>query len=136
VLVVIEPGTMKGSAHIRAVRQQLLDLGGQLIAPCPHKLACPSDWCHFAARVERTRLHRQIKGGALGYEDEKFSYVIAAKEGAFACENRVVRHPIKGSGHVKLTLCTQDGKWEERIVSKKHGPLYRQARDADWGDSI
>lgn len=134
VLVVIEPGTMKGAANIRAVRQQLIDLDGQLLSPCPHKLACPSDWCHFAARVERTRLHRQVKGGALGYEDEKFSYVVAAKEGAFGCQNRIVRHPIKGSGHVRLTLCTQEGQWEERVVSKKAGPLYRQARDASWGD--
>lgn len=135
-LVIIEPGTMKGAALIRKVRQQLIDLGAHIVAPCPHMLACPSDWCHFAARVERTRLHRQIKGGALGHEDEKFSYVIAAKSGEPSCENRIVRHPMKGSGHVRFTVCAKSGKLEEKIVTRSDKQMYRLARDAEWGDSV
>jgi len=135
-LIVIEPGTPKGAGHIRKVRQQLIDLGAYVVAPCPHSLACPSDWCHFSARIERTRLHRQIKGGSLGHEDEKFSYFIAAKKEAPLYSNRIIRHPMKNSGHVRLTLCTQSGKLEEKTITRSDKESYRKARDAEWGDPI
>jgi ribosomal protein RSM22 (predicted rRNA methylase) len=136
-LVIVEPGTPKGFQIIRKVRQQLIGLGAHIIAPCPHALACPiegSDWCHFAARVERTRLHRLLKEGSLGYEDEKFSYVIASKTPAAPFSGRIVRHPLKQSGHVRLALCTSDGKLEEKVVTKRDKESYRKARDAEWGD--
>ena len=40
-----------------------------------------TDWCHFAARLDRSRAHRQSKHAALGWEDEKFAYVIATPAG-------------------------------------------------------
>src|SRR5579864_3727774 len=83
-MVVIEPGTMRGFGVIDKVRSALLAAGAGILAPCPHRLACPmaaaGDWCHFAQRVERSSWHRQVKGGELPYEDEKFSYIVAAKE--------------------------------------------------------
>lgn len=136
-LVVIEPGTPKGFQLIRKLRQQLIDLKAHLVAPCPHAFACPiqgSDWCHFSARVERTRLHRLLKEGSLGYEDEKFSYVIASKSPVSIFQNRILRHPLKHSGHVKLTLCTERGTIEEKTVTRSDKKLYKQARDAEWGD--
>lgn len=138
-LVIVEPGTPKGFQLIRKVRQQLIALGAHLIAPCPHALACPiqgSDWCHFSARVERTRLHRLLKEGSLGYEDEKFSYLVASKSPGTPFLGRIVRHPLKQSGHVRLALCTNEGKLEERIVTRKDKDAYRKARDAEWGDTI
>jgi len=35
----------------------------------------------FPSDVQRHSQHRQLKGGELGYEDEKFSYLVAAKAG-------------------------------------------------------
>lgn len=137
-LVIIEPGTPKGFHIIRKVRQQLIDLQAHLIAPCPHAFACPiqgADWCHFSARVERTRLHRLLKEGSLGHEDEKFSYLIASKTPGTPFSARIVRHPQKNSGHVRLTLCTEEGKLEEKVVTRKD-KAYRQARDAEWGESM
>lgn len=136
-LVIVEPGTPKGFHLIRKVRQQLIDLGARLIAPCPHELACPiqgSDWCHFSARVERTRLHRLLKEGSLGYEDEKFSYLIASKSPGAHFAGRIVRHPLKQSGHVRFTVCTDQGILEDKIVTRKDKEAYRKARDAEWGD--
>ncbi len=133
-LVIIEPGTPKGAQLIRKIRQQLIDLKAHIIAPCPHAHLCPSDWCHFSARVERTRLHRLLKEGSLGYEDEKFSYLIASKTPAPTAPSRILRHPLKQSGHVRLSLCTSSGSIEEKVVTRSDKENYRRARDAEWGD--
>ena len=75
-MVIIEPGTMRGFELIRLLRDALIALGGHVLAPCPHQDVCPMsthDWCHFAQRFARSALHRRLKTGTLGYEDEKFS---------------------------------------------------------------
>ena len=134
ILVFVEPGTPKGFALIRALREKLLGRGAHLVAPCPHSKTCPNNWCHFAARLERTRLHRMLKEGALGFEDEKFSYLIVSKKTFPLTASRILRHPLKQSGHVRLSLCNQAGNLEERIVTRSQKEIYRQARDAKWGD--
>lgn len=137
-LVVMEPGTVRGFGFVHAARTLLIGAGARLLAPCPHVLHCPiaaaGDWCHFAQRVERTSLHRQLKGGALGYEDEKFSYVVGCQEEFPTPVGRIVRHPQKFSGHVKLLLCTAQGL-EKRTVTKSQKERYRAARKAAWGDA-
>jgi ribosomal protein RSM22 (predicted rRNA methylase) len=137
-LLIVEPGTPVGFERIRLIRRQLIDRGAHLIAPCPHHLACPmagGDWCHFAARVERTSLHRRLKGGSLGYEDEKFSYVAATKTAIPFPDSRILSQPQRHSGHVILKLCTPQGV-QYPTISKKMGDLYKQARKADWGDTF
>lgn len=137
-LIIIEPGTPVGFERIRKIRSQLIDMQGHLIAPCPNHLPCPmsgGDWCHFAARVERTALHKRLKGGTLGYEDEKFSYVAATKQPHPLPNARILREPQRRSGHVILTLCT-DGFVKQETVSKRNPELYRQARKLDWGDAL
>jgi ribosomal protein RSM22 (predicted rRNA methylase) len=141
-LVVAEPGTPDGYARIIDARDQLTNAGLTVVAPCPHGAACPitgTDWCHFAARVPRTSLHRQIKGGTLPYEDEKFSYVAAVRPAAVPATpapNRVVRHPLIRKGQVLLDLCAADGTLTRAHITKRHGPAYRAARDTEWGDSF
>lgn len=140
VIALIEPGTPRGYERILILRDRMIEKGAQIIAPCPHRLACPmagKDWCHFAARVERTSLHRRLKEGTLGYEDEKYSYIVLAKP-EFEIQTiagRVVRRPFKGSGHVKLPLCASDGNLKEVMVSRKDKEKYRNARDAEWGSA-
>ena len=136
-LAIIEPGTVRGFGYIHAARALLIAAGAHLVAPCPHMMDCPmavaGDWCHFAARVERTSLHRQLKGGLLGHEDEKFSYVVVGREPVATPKTRIVRHPQKLSGHVKLLLCTEHGL-EGRTITKSQKEQYREARKAEWGD--
>lgn len=135
-LVILEPGTPKAFQLMKKIREQLIELKAHIIAPCPHRLSCPSDWCHFAARLERTKIHRLLKEGSLGHEDEKFCYLIASKFRGLAYSGRVIRHPVKQTGHVRLSLCTSQGNLEEKIVSRKDKEIYRQARDAEWGSRM
>lgn len=137
-VLVVEPGTPDGYARVLAARDQLIAAGFAVLAPCPHDTACPvqaPDWCHFAARVSRSSLHRQVKGGSLPYEDEKFSYVAAARFPAAPAASRIVRHPQIRKGQVLLDLCTAEDGLRRETVTKRHGDAYRAARDADWGDA-
>ncbi|MBW5483546.1 small ribosomal subunit Rsm22 family protein [Streptomyces bambusae] len=137
-VVVIEPGTPEGYLRIRAARDALIAAGLHVAAPCPHDGTCPivvgEDWCHFSARVSRSSLHRQVKGGSLAYEDEKFSYVAAVRFPAGPAHSRVTRKPQIRKGLVLLDLCGPDGLTRE-TVTKRHGAAYRSARDAEWGDA-
>ncbi|HZD93686.1 MAG TPA: small ribosomal subunit Rsm22 family protein, partial [Candidatus Sulfotelmatobacter sp.] len=128
-LVVMEPGTPRGFMVMNAARSVLIASGAAILAPCPHKAACPmaaaGDWCHFSQRIERSSQHRQLKGGTLGYEDEKFSYVVASRQDVAAGGGRVVRHPGKRSGHIQLVLCTSEGQIENKTITRSSGQTYK-----------
>ena len=94
------------------------------------------DWCHFAVRLDRSRAHRQSKHAALGWEDEKFAYVVAVRDAALLrarAEARVIRRPRKETGHVRLALCAAAGLTD--VVVPRRTANYRAARDASWGDA-
>lgn len=138
-VVIIEPGTPDGYARVIEARDRLIDAGFRIAAPCPHSAGCPivpgEDWCHFSARVSRSSLHRQVKGGSLPYEDEKFSYVAATRFPPVPAPSRIVRKPQIRKGQVLLDLCEPDESLRRDTVTKRHGLLYRAARDAAWGDA-
>jgi ribosomal protein RSM22 (predicted rRNA methylase) len=150
-VVLVEPGTPAGHRRILAARARLLSAGYQVAAPCPHQIDCPldvaGDWCHFAARLQRSAMHRQAKGVELAYEDEKFSYfaavrpqvsrAAASRSGAGPPDlpaGRVVRRPQQRKGLVTLDLCRADGSSGQQLVSKSKGESYRRARKTTWGD--
>ncbi|MFJ5139057.1 small ribosomal subunit Rsm22 family protein [Streptomyces sp. NPDC088707] len=137
-VVIVEPGTPDGYERIIAARTLLIEAGFTVAAPCPHSGACPiepgTDWCHFSARVSRSSLHRKVKGGSLPYEDEKYSYVAATRFPPAPAGSRITRRPQIRKGLVLLDLCGPDGLTRD-TVTKRHGPLYKQARDAEWGDA-
>ncbi|GHI89956.1 small ribosomal subunit Rsm22 family protein [Streptomyces xanthophaeus] len=143
-VVLIEPGTPEGYLRIREAREQLIAAGLRVAAPCPHDGTCPievgQDWCHFSARVSRSSLHRKVKGGSLAYEDEKFSYVAATRFPVEPAASRITRRPQIRKGLVLLELCGPEGSDGESgltraTVTKRHGDLYKAARDADWGQA-
>jgi ribosomal protein RSM22 (predicted rRNA methylase) len=135
--VLIEPGTPRGFALVRKVRDTLLAGGAHMAAPCPGEGPCPmsgSDWCHFGRRLERSSLHRRIKGGELGFEDEKFSYVALVKQEVAPIPGRILRRPQHRSGLITLEVCR--GRCVERLeVRKGDRKRFRAARGANWGDS-
>lgn len=135
-LIIIEPGTPEGFSQLREARKQLIAMGGYVAAPCPTSGECTlpgDDWCHFTARVQRTRIHKQLKGGDAPYEDEKFCF-IAVSRTEVQGSSRILRHPKIESGRITLRLCTSDGICD-RLVTKK-SPLFKAARKSDCGDSF
>lgn len=138
-VLVVEAGTPDGYLRVIEAREQLIAAGLRVAAPCPHDGACPivrgEDWCHFSVRVSRSSLHRQVKQGSLPYEDEKFSYVAATRFEPAPVAARVIRRPQIRKGQVLLELCTVDEGLRRETVAKRHGPLYRAARDTQWGDA-
>ena len=135
-LIVIEPGTMPGFTLIRQLRETLIGLGGHVIAPCPHHNVCPlpsDDWCHFSQRVNRSALHRHLKVGHLGYEDEKFSYIVASKKSISPPQSRVIRHPIRRAGNTQLQLCTPEGL-HTLTITRSDKPNWKRVRKTNWGD--
>ena len=138
-LLLIEPGTPQGFANLAAVRDHLAGLGAHVAAPCPAGTTrCPmaeGDWCHFAVRVQRTRLHKALKGGDAPYEDEKFCYLALTREAPNTpCAARVLRHPVIAPGRITLTLC-EGGERTVRVVTKKD-PLWKRVRKIGAGDCV
>lgn len=137
-VVVVEPGTPDGYVRVLRARDRLLAAGALTVAPCPHDRPCPlepPDWCHFAVRLPRSAAHRAAKGAVLGHEDEKFSYVAAARTTGPRALARVLRHPQIKPGHVRLQLCTPEGI-ADATVSKRHGELFKRARKISWGEDL
>ena len=139
ILLIIEPGTSVGFSEIKAIRKNLSQKGGTIIAPCPNIENCPmpeNDWCHATCRVNRTKIHKLLKNGDVPYEDEKFSYIGVSKKNVEKTDfARVLRHPKIESGRITLKVCSKDGICE-KIVTKKDKELFRIARKAECGDSI
>lgn len=92
----------------------------------------PPEWCHFAVRLSRTRSQRLAKGGALGWEDEKFSYVVLVRDDGEPAQARLVGHPRAQKGHVVLRVCAPEALRTEVVTRRQD--CYRLARHASWGE--
>ncbi|MCF2532037.1 small ribosomal subunit Rsm22 family protein [Yinghuangia soli] len=137
-LVIVEPGTPAGFARIRRVRERLIGGGATITAPCPSDAACPmtgDDWCHFSARVTRSGVHRAVKGGELGFEDEKFAYVSASRLEPSHAPARILRAPQIRPGHIRFTVC-EAPELREEVVARSQKDAFRWARKAHWGDEV
>ena len=134
-LVLVEPGSIAGYRRILEAREQLLSSGAQVVAPCPHAAPCPlpaGDWCHFGARLGRSSLQRRLKQGVLGYEDEKYAYLVAVRGTGQPAPARVIRRPRAARARITLRLCRPDGVRDE-TVEKAQRAEYRLARRLAWG---
>lgn len=136
-LLIVEPGTPKAFAGVKQMRGQLAELGMNIAAPCPNMDECPltdNDWCHFSARAARSRIHKQLKGADVPYEDEKFCFLAASKGNAQPCTSRIIRRPFIEAGKITLTLCSKNSV-STQLITKKD-PRFKAARKADIGDKF
>ena len=131
-----------GSSGSSRPGTRLIAAGARIVAPCPGEADCPvaasrTTWCHFLARLDRSPLHRATKRAARSWEDEPFSYVVAARPSVVADPRPrvVLGRPRHRPGVVELRVCV-DGRIETVVRSRRDGPAYRAARDLEWGDAV
>jgi ribosomal protein RSM22 (predicted rRNA methylase) len=137
-LLVVEPGTPAGYQRILALRGQLIALGAQVAAPCPHNAECPliaPDWCHFTQRLPRSRAHKQLKDAELPFEDEKFAYVALTRIPVAQHPARVLAQPVVTKVEVTAKLCTPRGVVIEKVPRRAKAD-YARARRWRWGDAV
>ena len=72
------------------------------------------------------------KQAEVPFEDEKFSYLILAREGAAARGGRILSPPRHLKHGVDLRLCTAAGL-RERHIARRDGALYKRVRKLEWG---
>ena len=135
-LVLIEPGTPEGFRRIRMARDVLRGAGAVIVAPCTHDGACPmagGDWCHFKERVQRSRAHMHAKGATVPFEDEPFSYLAVARNGAVTGGSRVLAPPAVSKVGVDLKLCSAAGVTQEMVPARDKA-RFKKAKKLDWGD--
>ncbi len=140
ILVLIEPGSPAGYRRILSCRTALIAAGATILAPCPHSAPCPiepPDWCHFTRRLGRSRDHRMVKGGDLGFEDEKFCYLAVARAHVTTVPHhaRVLAPPRKSKAGIALKLC-EDGQIRIATIARGVKPDYPRYRNVKWGDPL
>ncbi len=134
-LLIVEPGTPGSFGLMKQTRRQLIELGLKIQAPCPTDGECPlpgDDWCHFTARIARSRLHKRLKGADVPYEDEKFCFLAASKITRENQAARIIRRPVIEPGKITLKLCAKQGITTETVTRKD--PRFKAARKAQNGD--
>jgi ribosomal protein RSM22 (predicted rRNA methylase) len=137
-LLIVEPGTADGFRRILKCRDALIAGGAQLIAPCSHDGRCPlseaARWCHFAARLSRSRDHLIAKDASVPFEDEKYCYLAAGKGfGEIARGRRILATPKAAKSGITLTLCAPETA-AVHIVERRRKDAYKAARRLGWGD--
>lgn len=138
ILLIVEPGTKVGYNQLKKIREYLLAKGGHIVAPCSHNHNCElkeDDWCHFTCRVQRSKMHKQIKDVDVPYEDEKFTYIAVSRSQYKNAEARILRHPIIEKGKITLDVCSANGV-EKLNIYKKDGELYKKAKKSQCGDEV
>jgi ribosomal protein RSM22 (predicted rRNA methylase) len=136
-LVIVEPGTPRDHGRLMDVRAGLIAAGATILAPCPNLAPCPlaaPDWCHFSVRLPRSREHKLLKGADAPFEDEKFSYIVAARSGEQA-PARILAPARRGKAGTTLKLCATGGL-SEIFLPKRDKARYEWIRKKDWGDAL
>jgi hypothetical protein len=135
----VEPGNRACSRRLAAVRERLR-AAWQILAPCPHRAACPSlaqanDWCHFFAPPPpevftdgnwvRAARELGIDQRALPY-----AFLAAVREVPAVAPppNRVLGRPEVLAHRAQVRLCTAEGL-QLATVQKRDAPaLWRQLK--------
>ena len=122
-VLIIEPGTPSGFKNIIQARDKLIEKGFGTIAPCTVSNGfCPlrdseSDWCHFVERVDRSRIQRHLKNGVLGYEYEKYSYLLMSKNSIHSDGKRIISRPNYTKHSMSFDICSE--KNSHIVITKK-----------------
>ena len=127
-LILIDNGTPSAFEMMKKIRTYLIKKGAFMLAPCTHASDCMNKWCHFSIRVQRTKIHRILKGGEAPFEDEKFCYLIFSKVAVENPQERILRHPQIEKGKITLQVCSPEGI-KEKIITKKESNLFKKEEE-------
>lgn len=136
-IVLIEPGTPNSYKKMMETKKYVLSKGLKIVLPCPHGQECglKEDYCNFSVRVNRTKTSMQIKNATLGYEDEKYFYLIFSKNQiGRAHKNIIIRRPQIRKSCIDLKLCCNDTMIQNKTVTKKDKDNYHKAKHLKHGD--
>ena len=127
-VLVIDTGTPNTYQEMMKLKDYATKKGLRVVAPCM-ATKCPlkDDYCQFYARVERSSLHKLAKGGTLPYEDEKYFYLLFAKDEVNVEGERVIRRPVIKENNVSLVLCTKEGV-KNKTCTKKDKDEFKRAK--------
>ncbi len=137
-LIIIEPGTPRGFARIKSMRETLIGEGALIAAPCTHTQACPmqgDDWCHFSVRLPRSRAHMHAKSGILPYEDEPFAYFAATRATPALSRARILAPPQETKYNRTFKTCSNTGLATESMATRDK-PAFKRVRKLRWGDEL
>ncbi len=135
-ILLVEPGTPKSYQKMMQIRDCVVAKNLKVLLPCTHCKKCPliNDYCNFTVRLNRSKFLKNIKGGALGYEDEKYFYLLLSKQDIKNVENMVIRKPIVRKSCIDLKLCNNGGKVNNITITKKDKENYSKAKKIKHGD--
>ena len=130
-LMIIEPSTRDHGRRLMQVRQQLIDKGFSIWAPCTHQLECPllsktkTDWCHHRFPIEKSPWFEQLENNLPMRNDTlTVSYLLARKVPPSYCPpTRVIGDTLFEKGKVRQMICrqpereflsylTREGSWD------------------------
>ncbi|HEY6476653.1 MAG TPA: small ribosomal subunit Rsm22 family protein [Polyangia bacterium] len=114
-LILIEPALRETSRELLAVRDQVLESGLHVVAPCFWTGPCPAlvrerDWCHDAAPVpSRPRVD--------------FSYLVLRREPVAPPPTlyRAVSDPFPEKGRLRIFICGPQGRHPLMRLSRHRG---------------
>jgi ribosomal protein RSM22 (predicted rRNA methylase) len=139
-LAIVEPGTPRDHCRLMMARERLIASGARILAPCPHDRPCPMaapDWCHFSARLARSRDHKLVKGADAPFEDEKYAYLVATRESVASvpAAARALARPRALKHGLRIKLCTAAGI-EEAAFAKRDKRTFGPIKKKSWGDVV
>ena len=135
-LMIIEPSTQQDGRSLMQTRQQLIDAGFSIWAPCTHQGTCPlltqskTDWCHDRihlqqpAWMQEVETHLPMKNRTITW-----SYLLAKKTSPPMALNhglRTVGDPLVQKGKTRQLICRGSDReflaWMDRHGKAQHIP--------------
>ena len=93
-------------------------------------------WCHFPARLPRSRAHMQVKGAIVPFEDEKFAYLAVSRIRPNPPSTGRLVGPVTISKPAAMLQVCQDGKITELLIPRRNTEEFRRIRKLYWGDTV
>ncbi len=147
-VIVIEPALRDTSRALHAIRDQLLERGAHVFAPCTRRctpctaLIDPEDWCHEDRPLELPPLTRELaRLTHLRDSGMKFSYLVLRAQpldlvAAGPTAWRAVSAPFVEKGKRELIGCSDRGRVPLRLLKRNRAGANRDFERADRGDVL